>query len=439
MAKLPLEGIRVLDITMVWALPWTGAMLGELGAEVIRVEQLQRYPRLTRGIFPKPTREIAEMLGTIGSGFPDGEPGERPWDRFAMFNGIQRSKLSCTMDLERPEGIELFKRLVKVSDGFIENNAPEVMDKLGLTWEALSEVNPRLVYVRAPGYGLSGPYRNYSGLGMIFESVAGHSWTWWYDNDDMSGILPCFHADAAAGASALFALMMGLHHREKTGRGQLVDLGQCENFLPHLGEAFMDYTMNGRIRGTMCNRHPTAVQGVYLCKGAKPSLETPPGEDHWVAITIQTDEEWEGFCRAIGNPDWTKEKRFSDFLSRLKNQDDLDKLIEEWTSQRDKYEVMHTLQREGVPAGAVLNSRDAFNDPHLKERGWPVELTHRECGTHMYPGPVWHMSKTPSRVFQAPCLGEHNEYVYKKVLGVSDEEYERLVKEGHIGDTYIGI
>ena len=327
------------------------------------------------------------------------------------------------------------------------------MEKLGLSWEEMSEVNPRLIYIRAGGYGLTGPYRRFSGLGVIFESWAGHTWLRGYADSDPSTTTSSFPADAAAGSSAAFALLLGLRHLEKTGKGQVIDLGQGENWFPHIGEIFMDYIMNGRSQRTIGNRHPTAIQGCFLAKGERPSAErlvayprlpdentVIPGDDHWVVLTIQTDEEWEGFCRAIGNPPWTKEERFADALSRLKNHDELDKLIEEWTSQHDKYEIFHLLQREGVPAGVVMDDRDVYEDPHLKERGWATQLTHRECGTHLYPGLVWKMNKTPGAIqYAAPCLGEHNEYVYKKVIGVSDEEYERLVKEEHIGDKYIGV
>ena len=141
----------------------------------------------------------------------------------------------------------------------------------------------------------------------------------------------------------------------------------------------------------------------------------------------------------MGDPAWIKEEKFADQLNRMKNHDELDKLIEEWTSRHDKYEVMRLLQNEDVPAGAVLNSEDVLNDPHLKEREWAVTLTHPEAGTHKYAGPVWKMTKTPGRVFPAPCLGQDNEYVYKKILGVSDEEYRKLVAEEHIGDSWIGI
>lgn len=442
MDKLPLEGIRVIDMSIVWALPWTGAMLGEMGAEVIRVESLQFAPRIVRhGGLPRPAKEFLPLLGTLGKGYPELDPGEKPWNRYAMFNALHRSKQSMTADIARPKGLEIFYDLVKVSDVFIENNAPGVMEKFGITWEKIHEVNPKLIYVRSSGYGFSGPYRDYSGFGMTLESVAGHSLLRWYDNENMFHQSHSYVADASAGAAALNAVLLALRRRRKTGEGTLVEIGLSENFISHLAYYAMDYTMNGRLHGAMGNRDLWAFQGCYMCKGIRvePGSVKTTGEDHWVVITLNNDDEWKGLCRAMGNPAWAEDEKFSDQLSRIRNHDELDKLIGEWTVQQDKFDVMDVLQREGVPAGAVLNSEDVLNNPHLKERGWAVELTHPEAGTHKYSGPVWKMTKTPGRVFPAPCLGEHNEYVYKEILGVSDEEYQQLIEEEHIGDSWIGV
>ena len=192
----------------------------------------------------------------------------------------------------------------------------------------------------------------------------------------------------------------------------------------------MDYTMNRRVQRSLGNRdlHSAAPCGCYRCKG----------DDRWVTITVGADRQWEGFCRALGNPSWTKEERFGNVLGRHGNQDELDKLIEEWTTRHDHYAVMHMLQKEGVPAGPVMDERDLYNDPHLKERGFHERVTHPEAGTHLYPGLIWKASKTPNSIRTPACLlGEHNEYVYKKVIGVSDQEYIELEKEGHIGMDFV--
>ena len=188
----------------------------------------------------------------------------------------------------------------------------------------------------------------------------------------------------------------------------------------------MDYTMNGRIRDSIGNRdiHGAAPSGNYRCHG----------DDRWVSITVRNDEEWQGFCRAMGNPAWTEDEKFSGALSRYKNQDELDELVTSWTIEYDHYAVMHMLQKEGVAAAPLMNGGDDYSDPHFRDIGILEEVTHPEAGTHTYPGIGWTQAKTPNRIRRhAPRLGEDNEYVYKELLGVSDEEYAQLEQEGHIG------
>jgi len=210
----------------------------------------------------------------------------------------------------------------------------------------------------------------------------------------------------------------------------------------------MDYTMNGRITERMGNRdYHGAIQGCYRCRDVRgkwlppaPLQGFPEGTevvDTWVNITITDDEEWQGFCRALGDPDWVKNEKFSDHLSRLKNHAELDKHIEQWTGEHDAYEVMHLLQKEGVAAGPVIDEKDAYSDPHLRARGFFEQLTHADAGTHLYPGLSCRMAKRPNALRLPPVrLGEHNEIVYKKILSVSDEEYAELEKEGHIGTDF---
>jgi crotonobetainyl-CoA:carnitine CoA-transferase CaiB-like acyl-CoA transferase len=237
-----------------------------------------------------------------------------------------------------------------------------------------------------------------------------------------------FVIDECAGANAAAAVLMALHWRNRTGKGMYIDMAQSESGIPYLSQALMDCVMNGRVQERMGNRSPYGVQGCYRCRG----------DDRWINISIFNDEQWQGLCRAMGNPEWTREERFSDQLSRMKNHDALDKLLGDWTQQHDDYALMHLLQREGVPAGPVINERDAYNDPHLKERDFFHEADQEDCGRHSYPGPAWKMSKTPNRLRRGPVqLGQDNEYVYKKVIGVSDEEYAKLETAGHIGMDYV--
>jgi len=430
MAKLPLEGIRVVDITVIYAGPFATMNLADWGAEVIRVESTKHFQVLTRGGMARPPQEIVSNPTRTGglATYCGRDVSFRPWNRWTLFNAHARNKLGCTMDLTQPEGKELFKKLISVSDVFLESNAPHVTENLGLTYDVLKEVNPKLIMLSMPGFGRYGPYKYYRGLGVHQECFIGHTFLRGYPDSDPSTTTTLYHADEAAGATAAFAVLLALHYRNRTGKGQFIDMAQAEATMPHLGEAIMDYTMNNRVQTSVGNRLPgTAPCGCYRCRG----------EDRWINITVSSDEEWQRLCRAMGNPQLARDDRFSDSLSRDKHQDELDKLIEKWTVKQNHYDAMFQLQAEGVPAGPVIFEDDAYNDPHLKERGFFEELTHEECGTHLYPGLGFRMSKTPNKLRLPPVrLGEHNEYVYKQLLKVSDAEYAELEKQGHIGMDY---
>ena len=446
MAKLPLEGIRVVVIHVVWALPYAAQILADYGAEVIWVESLQHYPRATRGIMPRIPKELAVTMGGIGRGFPDIEPGERPWNRMAAFNVHMRNKYSCTMDLTRPKGLEMFKRLIKTADVFAENNAVGRMAKLGITYDSLKEVKPDLIMLSAPGYGQYGPYKSYVGYGFNVECVSGFTWLRGYPDSAPVTNQSTFWMDATSGAGIPFAVMCALMHRKRTGKGQFIDFAQSECLINNYAEAILDYTANGRIQGSLGNRHSSAVQGCYPCQPSsrkiRPDFFAPNdfADDQWINISVFNDEQWQGLCQAMGNPAWAKDDKFADVVSRYKNHDELDRHIGEWTKQYDKYDVFHKLQKEGVPAGPAMDERDAYGDPHLKERHFFEEITAVECGTHLHPGLAAKMSKTPGNIRKPTVrLGEDNEYVYKKLLGVSDTEYDELVKEEHIGMDFIGV
>ncbi|MDY6855477.1 MAG: CoA transferase [Thermodesulfobacteriota bacterium] len=428
MSRLPLEGIRVLDITVVWAGPFATMLLGDLGAEVIRVESIKHFPTATRGIMVKPPKAILD--GKLGASYPKRNPGERPWNRFSWFNHSGRNKLSMTLDLTKPKGNEIFKDLIKISDIFVENNAAAIMDRLGLSYQVLTDVKPDLIMVSMPAFGKTGPYKDYKGFAPIIEALSGHTLMRGYKDSDpsLTGV-PVYHSDACSGATAAFAAMLALYHRNITGEGQFIDLSQAESMIPHLGEAMMEYTMNNRVVEPIGNYSPYSItQGCYRCKG----------DDRWVNITIGSDKEWERFSSIIGYPDWIYDERFSDILARAKNCEELNRHIEGWTQKHSPYEIMHLLQSQGICCGPVMKEEDALCDPHLKEREFFLDISHPEAGTHPHPGFIWKMSQTPAFVKRpAPCLGEHNDYVYNVLLKKSEEEIEDLRKEGHIGSEYL--
>jgi len=358
--------------------------------------------------------------GAFGACFPQGDTGERSYNRFAYYNEVNRNKYAITLNLNRPLGATVFKRLVKVSDAVVENFSPRVMANFGLDYPVLQEVNPGIIMVSISGYGNDGPYRDYVAYGGGIEAMTGLSRLTAYPDSGplVAGVA---YADATAGLHAAFAVLAALRHRRRTGRGQHIDLSLREALAPLLSESIMDYAMNQRAAKAMGNRHPTMLQGCYRCQG----------DDNWIAIAIPSDEEWRSLCRTLGNPPWAGDARFSKGSHRRQNQDEIDRLIEERMLHYEHRHLMGLLQQAGVKAGAVLNVAELMADSHLRQRGFFQPLSHPEAGTHLYPGVAWKMSRTPGSLRRpAPCFGEHNEYVFAQLLGMSAEEISQLAAEG---------
>ncbi len=315
------------------------------------------------------------------------------------------------------------------SDTCLAKNMQHVTESLDLGFDVLSEWNPKIIMLSMPAFGRSGPKKYHRTIGPQVDSYAGGTSVRGYADRDISSNSVVFHADESAGMTAAFIMVTALHQRNKTGKGMFIDMAQVETAIPQFGEIILDYTFNGRIQSTIGNRDAYgAVQGVYRCLG----------NDKWIAITIRTDDEWNAFCQVLGNPDWTNDEKFSGSLSRLHHHNELDKYIEEWTSKHGHFDVMFMLQKVGVAAGPVEHPDDAYIDPQMKDREFFEEVTHPECGTHNYPGLAWKMAKTPNKIRRAaPRLGEDNEYIYKQIIGVSDEEYSELEKELHIGMDFV--
>ncbi len=400
-------------------------ILADLGAQVIKVESTQFWQFGCRGFTARPTKDYVHRVGAALWGYPQSDPGPDPWNRESQFHATSRNKLSMTAYLVKPAGLEVFQRLIRITDVFVEGNSPPLMTRLGIDYPQLREINPALIMVRMPGYGLSGPYRDRPAMAATLEAFCGHVLLRGYPDVDPSVVPPTITSDGVAGAGAGLAALMALNYRNCTGKGQLVEMAQVENFMPLLGQFFMDYIFNKREPTPIADRHPVAAPcGCYPCAG----------DDQWVNITVHNDEEWEGFCRSLDNAEWTRDPDLATVTGRYQRQDEMDQRIAEWTRTRDKYEVMRLLQREGVPSGPVLKSGETFQDPQFRARGFFQELEPPSVGRYLSPGIPWKMSRTPLRIrYPAPNLGEHNEYVYKEVLGYTDEEYARLEAEGHIG------
>ena len=435
-ANMPLEGIRVVDLGVVWAAPTAAWLLGCLGAEVIHVDNPHHAPDLGRGFTLWPTPDqIKAPSGT--SDFPEGKVGPRPWNANAFWARAFWNRLSCCIDLAKPGGKDVFKRLIAKSDIFIENNSATAMEHLGFGHDALLSVNPRLICINMPAWGRTGPYKDYVGWGAMHQALAGEEWIRGYDDEEHPFHNTFrFHMDSASPPMAVLGAIMGLMQREKTGRGQWIDFAQIQAMIPHFGEIYMDAAWNGTDQRTLGNRHPTAVQGTYPCRGPKPTLDTAiHGGERWLNITIHDDKEWKGFCDALRNTDWTRDEKFSTAESRRKHHDELDEHISAWTRHRDNFEAFYILQAYGVPAGPVEDHRDAHMDPQLNARNFFLTISQKDIGTYRYPGFPWKFSETSFRVTHPPALvGEDNEYVYKEVIGMSDDEVADLIKKDIIGN-----
>ena len=427
MARLPLEGLRVLEITVVWAGPYCGSFLADLGAEVIRVESTKAFVPLTRGAAPHLTQTMIDNLPLYSGGTPGRVPGDRPFNRSPMFNSHARNKRSMTVNLLDPGGRDIFDRLVAISDVLVENNPTETMAKLGISYESLKAVKNDIIMLRMPAYGSTGPYRDFRAHGVHIEGVVGHTMLRGYEDTDPSYNTTVLMSDAAAGAQGAFAALAALRHRKRTGEGQLVELGQAENVFSYLGEYYMDYAMNGRTHGPMGNRHPTALQNCYPCAG----------ENRWVVITVYDTDQWLALCEIIGAHDLARDASLSDPATRRSRQREIDERIASWTRTQDPDAAMHVLQQRGVAAGAVMNQADVFADRHVQSRQFFHEAYQEDCGLHLYPGPLYQMSGTPLGIRRGPVMfGQDNEYVYRELLGYSAEEYAAFEAAGHIGTEY---
>ena len=401
--KQVFQGVKVADFSWVGVGPQTARELAEHGATVIRIEY-HRYPEILR----------------LSAPFKDSIPGI---DRSAFGACYNTNKYGISLDLNKPKGQEVARRLVKWADIVTDGMIPGVMKKWGLDYEGCRQIKPDIIYYSTNQQGQHGPHSRHAGYGLQTAPLTGFSEvTGWADRPPTT--IHGAYTDFISPFYLAIALIAALDHRRRTGKGMHLEQSQLEAGISFLGPAILDYAVNGRLATRMGNRDPYAVpHGCYRCLGV----------DRWCVITVRTDEEWEALCQAMGEPDWTKHPKFSTFLARKQNEDELDRLVERWTLDYTPEEVMYILQTAGVPAGVVQNPQDLFEDPQVKHRGHFQVLEHKVIGAHAYNAPAYKLSKTPARLWKAgPCLGEDNEYVYKEILGYGDEEIADLLAEGVI-------
>jgi crotonobetainyl-CoA:carnitine CoA-transferase CaiB-like acyl-CoA transferase len=434
--RLPLQGVRVLDFCVVWAGPYATMLLGDLGAEVIKPENPFVMQPSTRSGLAHPPAEILRAPGYRGA-YPNRLLGPRPWNYSPGMVQLYRNKLSFSVDWRQPEGQAILARLIATVDVVVENNAPGTMEHLGFGYERLRQIRPDIIMLRAPAYGCSGPYADARALGVHMESVIGHTLLRGYPDCDPSSMSSIFAADYLSGSLAALAVMFALRHREQTGRGQVVELGQTEAAAALVFQALMDYSLNRTVQSRSGNRsiYGAAPYGVYPCRAAGSALEAG---DRWIAISVTNDAEWQALRQVMGEPPWSCAAELATAAGRVVQQDVLDARLAEWTADWDDYALCHRLQAAGVPAAPVLEASRVYDDPQVQARGifQPQKLFDLEQQYRLLT-PFYRFPATPATVRQPPvAMGEHNEYVYREVLGVDGEEYERLQRAGHVNMDY---
>jgi benzylsuccinate CoA-transferase BbsF subunit len=393
----PLDGIRVADFTWVWAGPTCTMQLAHMGAEVIRMESMRRV--CTLRMLP-PWAE--NQIGINRSGY---------------FNQYNQGKRSVQLDISKPEGVEIAKQIVAMSDVAVENFASNVIDRLGLGYEELRKIKPDLVMISMSGYGRGGPESGFVSYGPAQVPLSGMSqltgYTGWQPmHVGMS------YGDPNAGLHAAFAVLSALFYRERTGKGQYIDMSQQESTIGVLGEAFMEYGMNGEAPPRNGNRvHNMAPHGVFMAAG----------EDRWLSIAIASDDEWRTLCEVMERPDLADDPRFRTLADRKANEDDLETEIMTWTLTQDPLEATERLEAAGIAASPPLKNSELAEDPHLAARSFFVEKEHPEVGVRQHAGIPWRMSDTPCEVRRAaPVLGQDNDYVYGELLGMSADQIADL-------------
>lgn len=411
MAGPPLEGIRIADFTWVWAGPYCTLPFAHMGADVVRIESRTR-PCVTRLLPPWPG---GQMGGLNRSGY---------------FNQYNQGKRSLTLNLKRPETREIVGRLVKVSDVVASNFAAGVMERQGLGYEDLRKIRPDIIVISLTGYGSTGPYREYVAYGPAQVPLSGFSSLTGYKG------WPPMHsgfsyADPNAGIHGAFALLAALYHREKTGEGQFIDMSQWECAMNIAAEGLLEYTMNGREPERIGNRDPLmAPHGVFRCRDM-PEQIAGTTIDMWVAIVAADNAEWGRLAKVIGRAEFADDPRFATLEARKRNEDELEEIITAWTMRYQAADAARILQEGGVAASVCNTSKDLFEDPHLNERKYFVELNHAEVGVMKHAGIPWRMSATPCLVrAPAPLIGQHTDEVLTQLLGYSEAEVRQLREAG---------
>ncbi len=429
-APLPLEGIRICDFSAVWAGQSATMYLADLGAECIKVENPYIWNPMTRAASPSISKELIPFLPAWVGGHPGGDPGPRPWNNCPAFIHVLRNKKSFTVDSRRPEGLAVVKALIRVSDVIAENIALGTLDRLGLTDDAIRAERPDMVILHLPAFGRTGEYRQGRGYGSHIDGVAGSTILRGYPDTSPADNVQIFAGDFFAGMHGAIALLAALRHRRRTGEGQVIELAQLEASSQMFPQSTLDAAWNGRTHRTIGNRSIEGFvpNGVFPCSG----------QDRWIVISCRTDGEWAALVEFMGRPRWASDASLESAEGRAAAQDALEERLAAWTDDRDRDDLFHALQAAGVTAGPVLDAKDVTENPHLYGTSvWQTLPATADYPETDFSRPPYRFSASDVRIRSAPApFAEHNDYVYRDVLGFSDEEFEKLEAAGHIRNRY---
>jgi len=409
-ASLPLEGVRVIDLTMGWAGPFATRHLGDMGAEIIKVESIT-YPDWWRG-----------------TSYTDAYYSERLYEKATYFNMMNRNKLGITLDLTSAEGVALLKELVAGADAVIENYSAEVLPKLGLDYPALAEVNPDIVMVSMPAFGSNNAWSNTRAYGGTLEQASGLPMVSGMDHWPPT-MTSYAYGDPIGGYNAAAALLIGLTARKKSGKGRFIDVSQVEGMLSLVAPSIIEQSVTGRVGPRIGNRHPHyAPHGCFRCGGA----------DDWIVIAIATDAQWKSLCKAIGRPELLNDAGLDHADGRRQRQDQIEEAIGAWTMRHGADEAMALLQAVGVPAGVARPIPGLLRDPHLVQRGFWRVVPRPFVGQYLAGGTFYreHDKWAPVR-HAAPTLGQHNEQVLAGILGIDAQRLAGLAERGVTGTVAV--
>jgi crotonobetainyl-CoA:carnitine CoA-transferase CaiB-like acyl-CoA transferase len=409
-ARLPLGGLRVLDATAWWAGPTSTQILGFLGAEVIHLEAIQRL-------------DGARMVGGMFSSKPDW------WERSALFLGANTNKRGLALDLSDPRGRELCKRLMARCDVVIENFSPRVFDGFGLGWDVIHALNPRTIFARMPAFGLDGPWRDNVGFAQTMEQVTGLAWLTGYPEDQpriQRG--PC---DPISGMHAAFATLVALAQRDADGLGHYLECTMVEGALNAAAEQLVEFSAYGRVMERMGNRAPYAApQGLYACRGV----------ERWLAVSVESDAQWLGLRRALGDPAWARASALATHAGRMAAHDRIDAELGSWARERELESAVEILIAAGVPAAAVFDGRLGSQHPQHVARGFYETVEHPAIGAEPVTTVPFRFASQKSWLrCAAPTVGQHNREILRDVVGLAESEIDALEAAGVIGTQPKGV